>query len=390
MPTPRRPSTTYAPNARVPMSLRVSPRLKGRIEQAADGSGRSLFGETENRLEQSFAIEDAYGGPRTAAVLRALADEKRAFYGDDDSWLDDREACLAVFARWSDTLDGFVPPSRDPEDIMVDVGHQLLAALPAAEAALAQFIRHQLSQLAEMPGLSNRERDLFSFAAAGRSDNQLSSLLSQPDALEAVRQEFAAAAARETAAPAPEPITLVEEKIAAGHRLIAELAGTIDPIRRLHLCSLLDQMSRVAEFPEPIRDEFARAARADLPEAGVSGTPSVSAVTLPPRPPRPTGATRFLHDAWVVARQLAFNCLQHEPDDREIAEALVTDRGLILFAELYLHKAKVALTVNGILAYRARLRTEPPAPTAEASDATPAPAPRPARRRRSAAMNTPE
>lgn len=383
MPTPRRPSTTYAPNARVPMSLRVSPRLKGRIEQAADGSGRSLFGETENRLEQSFAIEDAYGGPRTAAVLRALADEKRAFYGDDDSWLDDREACLAVFARWSDTLDGFVPPSRDPEDIMVDVGHQLLAALPAAEGALAQFIRHQLSQLAEMPGLSNRERDLFSFAAADPSDNQLSSLLSQPDALEAVRQEFAAAAAaRETAATDAEPITL-EEKIAAGHRLIAELAGTTDPRRRDHLRELLSAMAQLEGLPDDIRGELARAASADLPEVGVSTTPSVGPVTLPPPPPRPTGSTRFFHDAWVVARQLAFNCLQREPDDREIAEALVTERGLILFAELYLPKAEVALTVDGILAYRARLRTEPAASTVEASDAAPASL-RTTRRRRAA------
>ena len=65
----------------MPLSLRVTPLMKEKLEGAALNSGRSLTQEIELRLEQSFlksehAIETlaAAYGPQVAAVLAVLAD----------------------------------------------------------------------------------------------------------------------------------------------------------------------------------------------------------------------------------------------------------------------------------------------------------------------------
>jgi hypothetical protein len=212
------------------MAFKVAPELKRWLIAGADAAKRSLSQHTEMILAQARDSETLYGGPRTAAVLRALADEKSAFYGGDDSWLDDREACLAVFARWSDTLDGFVPSSPGPTDIMVEVGHQLMAALPAAEGELEQFLRQQLRQLAEMPGLDNATVDLFALTA-DPPDNRLSSLPPQPDAFAAPAAVSESSVTTARAAPEPEPGSIDLAKVAYSLWRAAEIL-LVEKLRR--------------------------------------------------------------------------------------------------------------------------------------------------------------
>src|SRR3954447_5336639 len=54
---PGRPARELEPGERVPMSFRVRPELKNRMDAAAAESGRSVAQEIELRLEQSFLIE---------------------------------------------------------------------------------------------------------------------------------------------------------------------------------------------------------------------------------------------------------------------------------------------------------------------------------------------
>src|SRR5438067_233218 len=75
-----RPSRQLVPGERVPMSFRVRPELKGKMDGAAENSGRSVAQEIELRLENSFrdenyadqAMELAYG-QQPAALLATIA-----------------------------------------------------------------------------------------------------------------------------------------------------------------------------------------------------------------------------------------------------------------------------------------------------------------------------
>jgi hypothetical protein len=51
-----RPTKPPAPGERVPLGLRVTPEMKGRLEAAAQQNGRSLSQEAELRLERSLDI----------------------------------------------------------------------------------------------------------------------------------------------------------------------------------------------------------------------------------------------------------------------------------------------------------------------------------------------
>jgi hypothetical protein len=55
------PARTYKPGERVPMSFRVTPEFKAKLDQAAQQSGRSLIAEIEIRLDRSFQEESQLG-----------------------------------------------------------------------------------------------------------------------------------------------------------------------------------------------------------------------------------------------------------------------------------------------------------------------------------------
>src|SRR4051794_16631558 len=76
---PGRPARELEPGERVPMSFRVRPELKRRMDAAAAESGRSVAQEIELRLERSFereallleVLELRYGSP-LAGLLMAM------------------------------------------------------------------------------------------------------------------------------------------------------------------------------------------------------------------------------------------------------------------------------------------------------------------------------
>jgi hypothetical protein len=74
---PGRPARALTPGERVPMSFRVRPELKEKMDRWAEASGRSVAQEVELRLEQSSTNEatveqglDFSFGRRLAALLR--------------------------------------------------------------------------------------------------------------------------------------------------------------------------------------------------------------------------------------------------------------------------------------------------------------------------------
>ena len=57
-----RPAREIRPGERVPLSFRVRPELKARIDEEAAAKGRSIAQEVEMRMELLFTIEELLGG----------------------------------------------------------------------------------------------------------------------------------------------------------------------------------------------------------------------------------------------------------------------------------------------------------------------------------------
>ena len=72
-----RPLKEPEPGERVPLSLRISPSAKKKLEAAAELNGRSLSQEAEYRIERSFDREDISKsvGAELRRELRALMSE---------------------------------------------------------------------------------------------------------------------------------------------------------------------------------------------------------------------------------------------------------------------------------------------------------------------------
>lgn len=90
----RPPKAPEPGDARISMSLRVSPEIKRRLDQAAAVSGRSLSQEAEMRLEQSFRdqallsqlLELAFG--RQLAGVLVTAGHAMRYASRDVDWFD--------------------------------------------------------------------------------------------------------------------------------------------------------------------------------------------------------------------------------------------------------------------------------------------------------------
>ena len=102
-----KPKRDPRPGERVHAGLRVTPELKGRIERAAQKSGRSLSQEMEFRIERSLSLDAAFGSGEMhdmalkMATAFAIAGESRAVEKGISHWLDDvdcyRSAMFSVF-----------------------------------------------------------------------------------------------------------------------------------------------------------------------------------------------------------------------------------------------------------------------------------------------------
>jgi len=94
------------------LGIRTTKKIKDALQRAADLSGRSVAQEIEFRIEQSFDVEKAYGGPETQKVLRTLAGVT-----PDDEWTRSWFGRRAVFANWQRRLFE-ESPSRLAYDLM--------------------------------------------------------------------------------------------------------------------------------------------------------------------------------------------------------------------------------------------------------------------------------
>jgi hypothetical protein len=94
------------------LGIRTTKKIKDALQRAAELSGRSVAQEIEFRIEQSFDVEKAYGGPETQKVLRTLAGVTR-----DDEWTRSWFGRRAVFADWQRRLFE-ESPSRLAYDLM--------------------------------------------------------------------------------------------------------------------------------------------------------------------------------------------------------------------------------------------------------------------------------
>jgi hypothetical protein len=91
---------------RHPLGIRTTRELKDLLQRAADSAGRSVAQEVELRLERSFDADAALRGPRTAALLRAVAGVISAAWGGAaDQWLDNPPIRRAMFNRVKRHLD---------------------------------------------------------------------------------------------------------------------------------------------------------------------------------------------------------------------------------------------------------------------------------------------
>jgi len=148
---------------------------------------------------------------------------------------------------------------------------------------------------------------------------------------------------------APAPKITIEEQIAAGRRLVAELLSTADVRRREHLRHLLGTMSKNAEFGAEVCAEFAAAAAFEPTQVE----------DRPPTPPVPSdwSATPRVHfdSAWQMARAALLGSTPGEPDDLAIAAYLIDD------VEFRLHGGvpQSLTTAEELVRYRAGLLGQP-------------------------------
>ena len=89
---------------RIALGIRIAPDLREELLARAASSGRSITQETEILIEQGLLTERALGGPRTAALLRQLADLVKLYSADgagEDAWLDSRGRMNFVIDAWT-------------------------------------------------------------------------------------------------------------------------------------------------------------------------------------------------------------------------------------------------------------------------------------------------
>ncbi len=162
MPAHRRRSDTYEPHARVPMSFRVRPALKARMEQEIAQTGRSLMREVEHIFEWYFDHQDRMGGPRLMHLLQSLAEAAQETYPDNDAWLDNRQDYSIVLDDWFWLLQ-----NSGPVDVAAEIeqGRQMIAELPTLPRHVQWRIRRILAIKAELTRLPPEVRAEFAAAA---------------------------------------------------------------------------------------------------------------------------------------------------------------------------------------------------------------------------------
>ena len=132
---PGRPPRTPAPGERVPMSFRVTPEFKAKLDQAAKESGKSLAQEVEQRLERSFVDAEIWGGHLNMAAHHALAAVVFTLAGEarikPESWLYNPKAFEVVIKVWRVALKAAgIPALKDYPDDTAEEDRKLENSTP--------------------------------------------------------------------------------------------------------------------------------------------------------------------------------------------------------------------------------------------------------------------
>jgi hypothetical protein len=141
------PARTYEPGERVPLSCRITPEMKAKLDNSAQYNGRSLAQEVELRLAQSFENDRFLEGAFDLVFGRALgglllilgrtmqasgmqtALEATRSYDAAQTWLEDSRAFGQAAEAAMALLDGFRPQKDDAESSIPVAG----AHLPAVQ-----------------------------------------------------------------------------------------------------------------------------------------------------------------------------------------------------------------------------------------------------------------
>jgi hypothetical protein len=126
----------------VPLSFRVRPALKAKMEQAVAVDGRTLMSEIESRIEWSFDHLERLGGERVARLLEGMAAAAAAKAGVD--WMDDPDRFVAVEELWTGMMVAARPVVRDAPRVARPEADK---APPRRDAELIEQLLRTLDQL---------------------------------------------------------------------------------------------------------------------------------------------------------------------------------------------------------------------------------------------------
>ena len=145
-------------------STRITPELRAKIDAAAEQSERSLAQEIEFRLEQSFAVDEAFGGRQLHALFglfgnaAVLIEQQtgKAVFEHWDTWVAVRAAWESLGVRFgpqpskkylkmlSESVAGIAQISKPPpEDAPLAVREAHLAELDKKLQSMKNYYRHE-------------------------------------------------------------------------------------------------------------------------------------------------------------------------------------------------------------------------------------------------------
>lgn len=139
----------------VDLKVRMKEPLRASLERAAKRRGVSMNAEAVNRLEQSFEIEDRFGGPRMVELMESVArimkqtGEIAGHYESGKSakrgqWLGMPYAFDQAISAANVALESFRPPG---EPVVPESTIDRLAAIDEAQLQLPPAVRELFAKL---------------------------------------------------------------------------------------------------------------------------------------------------------------------------------------------------------------------------------------------------
>ena len=131
---------------RAPMSMKTSPELRARIEDAAAASGLSMAQEVERRLIDSFEIEEQLGGRARLSIFRMMAWAIGVAEGQENGTF---EKDYWAFHRACGAINGVLQVITPP--LPVDIAEEMQSARNARNSAIQHFVETSAPLAARFP-----------------------------------------------------------------------------------------------------------------------------------------------------------------------------------------------------------------------------------------------